>query len=105
MTYEDFKKKVYSHLISYKKENLGIVEKGISSHGVEHDCLFPKPYCEAKLPSMLYADIKPVVVDIQQAVLHTNPILRHQHMLQVHRQHASTCLFQSLKASKQTRFS
>lgn len=65
MTYEYFKKKVYSHLISYKKENLGIVEKGISSHGVEHDCLFPKPYCEAKLPSMLYADIKPVVVDIQ----------------------------------------
>lgn len=37
MSYEDFKKKVYSHLISYKKENLGIVEKGISSHGVEHE--------------------------------------------------------------------
>lgn len=65
MTYEDFKKKVYSHLIRYKKENLGIVEKGISSHGIEHDCLFPKPYCESKLPSMLYADIKPVVVYIQ----------------------------------------
>ncbi len=65
MTYEDFKKKVYSQLIRYKKENLGIVEKGISSHGVEHDCLFPKPYCEEKLPSMLYAGIKPVVADIQ----------------------------------------
>lgn len=65
MTYEDFKKKVYSHLIRYKKENLGIAGKGISSHGVEHDCLFPKPYCEEKLPSMLYADTKPVVVDIQ----------------------------------------
>lgn len=65
MTYEDFKKKVYSQLIRYKKENLGIVEKGISSHGVEHDCLFPKPYCEEKLPSMLYAGTKPVVADIQ----------------------------------------
>lgn len=65
MIYEDFKKKVYSHLIRYKKEDLGIAGKGISSHGVEHDCLFPKPYCEEKLPSMLYADTKPVVADIQ----------------------------------------
>lgn len=40
MSYEDFKKKVYSYLIKYKKEYLGIVEKGVSSHGVEHDCLF-----------------------------------------------------------------
>lgn len=50
MTYEYFKKKVYSHLIRYKKENLGIIEMGISSLGKELDCLFPKPYCEAKLP-------------------------------------------------------
>lgn len=34
MIYEDFKKKVYSHLIRYKKEDLGIAGKGISSHGV-----------------------------------------------------------------------
>ena len=53
MSYEDFKKKVYSYLIKYKKEYLGIVEKGVSSHGVEHDCLFPKPYRAEKLPSML----------------------------------------------------
>lgn len=75
MTYEDFKKKVYSQLIRYKKENLGIVEKGISSHGVEHDCLFPKPYCEEKLPSMLYAGIKPVVADIQASCFAYKPHL------------------------------
>lgn len=75
MSYEDFKKKVYSYLIKYKKEYLGIVEKGVSSHGVEHDCLFPKPYCDEKLPSMLYAGIRPVVKDIQASSFAYKPHL------------------------------
>jgi len=41
MSYKDFQQKVYSYLIKYKKENLKIIDKGTSAHGVEHDCLLP----------------------------------------------------------------
>ena len=44
MSYEDFKQKVYSYLIKYKKDELGIDKKGISNFGVEHDCLFPNHF-------------------------------------------------------------
>ncbi len=42
MSYQDFQHRVYSYLIKYKKENLKIIDKGTSAHGVEHDCLLPK---------------------------------------------------------------
>ena len=42
MSYQDFQQRVYSYLIKYKKENLKIIDKGTSAHGVEHDCLLPK---------------------------------------------------------------
>lgn len=67
MSYQDFQQKVYSYLIKYKKENLKIDDKGISTHGIEHDCLFPKPYCDAKIPAMLYEGIKTTVEDIQDS--------------------------------------
>ena len=57
MSYQDFQQRVYSYLIKYKKENLKIIDKGTSAHGVEHDCLLPKPYSEAKIPIMLYDGI------------------------------------------------
>ena len=41
MSYQDFQHRVYSYLIKYKKENLKIIDKGTSAHGVEHDCLLP----------------------------------------------------------------
>lgn len=65
MSYQDFQQRVYSYLIKYKKENLKIIDKGTSAHGVEHDCLLPKPYCDAKIPVMLYEGIKETVKDIQ----------------------------------------
>ena len=65
MSYKKFRDKVYSSLITYKKEDLRIDGKGISTRGVEHDCLFPKPYCDAKIPVMLYEGIKATVEDIQ----------------------------------------
>lgn len=65
MSYQDFQQRVYSYLIKYKKENLKIIDKGTSAHGVEHDCLLPKPYSEAKIPIMLYDGIKETVKDIQ----------------------------------------
>lgn len=65
MSYQDFQHKVYSYLIKYKKENLNINDKGTSARGVEHDCLLPKPYCDAQLPVMLYDGIKETVKDIQ----------------------------------------
>lgn len=65
MSYKVFQQKVYSYLIKYKKENLKIIDKGTSAHGVEHDCLLPKPYSEAKIPVMLYDGIKETVKDIQ----------------------------------------
>ena len=64
MSYKDFQQKVYSYLIKYKKESLNINDKGISAHGVEHDCLLPKPYRSHK-PIMLYDGIKETVKDIQ----------------------------------------
>ena len=67
MSYQDFQQKVYSYLIKYKKESLKIDGKGISDHGVEHDCLFPKPYCDEKIPAMLYEGIKDTVKDIQKS--------------------------------------
>lgn len=67
MSYQDFQQKVYSYLIKYKKENLKIDGKGISARGIEHDCLFPKPYCNAKIPVMLYEGIKATVKDIQES--------------------------------------
>lgn len=65
MSYQDFQQRVYSYLIKYKNENLKIIDKGTSAHGVEHDCLLPKPYSEAKIPIMLYDGIKETVKDIQ----------------------------------------
>lgn len=67
MSYEDFKKRVYSYLIKYKKEELKIEEKGISSFGKPHDCLLPKPYCDEKIPVMIYEGIKKTVEDIQKS--------------------------------------
>ena len=65
MSYQDFQEKIYSCLIKYKKESLNVNDKGTSAHGVEHDCLLPKPYCYAKIPVMLYDGIKETVKDIQ----------------------------------------
>ena len=53
MSYEDFKESVYKRLKNYKKEELKVLGNGIY-RGVEHDCLFPKPYCDAKTPVMFY---------------------------------------------------
>ncbi len=73
MSYEDFKKSVYSYLIKYKKEELGIDEKGISNFGKPHDCLFPKPVCDKKIPVMIYEGIKPTVEDIQNSKFSYKP--------------------------------
>lgn len=96
MSYQDFQHKVYSYLIKYKKENLNINDKGTSARGVEHDCLLPKPYCDAQLPVMLYDGI------FKQASLHIRPILQLLYMWQVLKLHVSTYLCQSWKVSMQT---
>ena len=75
MSYKDFQQKVYSYLIKYKKENLKIIDKGTSARGVEHDCLLPKPYCDAKIPVMLYDGIKETVKDIQASKFAYKPHL------------------------------
>lgn len=75
MSYQDFQQRVYSYLIKYKEEILQIKGKGISNRGVEHDCLFPKPYCDAKMPVMLYEGIKSTVVDIQKSKFAYKPHL------------------------------
>lgn len=67
MSYQEFQQKVYSHLIKYKKEILKIDGKGLSARGVEHDCLLPSPYCDAKMPIMLYGGIKSIVKEIQES--------------------------------------
>ena len=67
MKYDDFKQKVYNNLIKYKKEVLKIDGKGVTTKGNPYDCLFPKPYCDAQLPAMLYEGIKAVVEDIQKS--------------------------------------
>lgn len=41
MSYNDFRQKIYSYLINYKKEVLKIESKGVSARGGEHDCLYP----------------------------------------------------------------
>ncbi len=75
MSYQDFQQKVYSYLIKYKKENLNIKDKGISARGVKHDCLFPKPYCDAEIPVMLYDGIKETVKEIQTSKFAYKPHL------------------------------
>ena len=75
MSYKDFQQRVYSYLIKYKKGTLRIEGKGVSAHGVEHDCLFPKPYCDAKIPVMLYEGIKAIVKDIQESKFAFKPHL------------------------------
>ena len=67
MSYQDFQHKVYSYLIKYKKESLKIDGRGISARGIEHDCLLPNPYCDAKMPVMIYEGIKTIVEDIQES--------------------------------------
>lgn len=67
MSYQDFQHKVYSYLIKYKKESLKIDGRGISARGIEHDCLLPSPYCDAKMPIMLYGGIKTIVKEIQES--------------------------------------
>lgn len=64
-TYKDFQSKVYGSLIKYKKEELGITERGMSSHGVAHDCLLPEPYRSSDIPVMLYEGIIETVKEIQ----------------------------------------
>ena len=103
MSYQDFQQRVYSYLIKYKKENLKIIDKGTSAHGVEHDCLLPKPYSEAKIPIMLYDGIKETVKDIQ-ASLHISLTLQLLYMWQVLKLHVSTYLWQSWKVSTQTKY-
>ena len=75
MSYQDFQQRVYSYLIKYKKENLKIIDKGTSAHGVEHDCLLPKQYSKAKIPIMLYDGIKETVKDIQASKFAYKPHL------------------------------
>ena len=75
MSYKDFQQRVYSYLIKYKKENLKIERKGISARGVEHDCLFPKPYCDAKTPVMFYEGIKAIVNEMQESKFAYKPHL------------------------------
>ena len=67
MSYQDFQQRVYSYLIKYKEEILQIKDKGISNRGIEHKCLFPKPYCDARIPVMLYKGIKTIVEEIQKS--------------------------------------
>lgn len=75
MSYKDFQQKVYSYLVKYKKECLKIEEKGVSARGVEHDCLFPKPYCDAKIPVMFYEGIISTIEDIQNGKFAYKPHL------------------------------
>ena len=98
MSYQDFQQRVYSYLIKYKKENLKIIDKGTSARGVEHDCLLPKPYCDAKIPVMLYDGIKETVKDIQ-ASLHIRLTLQLLDMLRVLKPHALIFLCQYWRAS------
>ena len=65
MKYKEFKEKVYSSLIRYKQDTLKIYEKGISSKGLEHDCLLPKPCCDQEIPVIIYGGIVETVKDIQ----------------------------------------
>lgn len=65
VTYRDFKSKVYGSLIKYKKEELRIAERGVSSRGVAHDCLLPEPYRSSDIPVMIYEGIIDVVKEIQ----------------------------------------
>lgn len=65
MSYNDFRQKIYSYLINYKKEVLRIESKGVSARGGEHDCLLPQPYRDANIPVMLYEGIKTTVEEIQ----------------------------------------
>ncbi len=73
VSYKDFQAKVYSSLVRYKKEELKIEEKGISSHGVPHDCLFPEPYCSSEIPLMLYKGIINTVKEIQKCAFAYKP--------------------------------
>lgn len=75
MSYKDFQQKIYSYLIKYKKENLRINGKGVSARGVEYDCLFPKPFCDAKIPVMIYEGIKTTVVELQKSKFAYKPHL------------------------------
>ena len=75
MSYKDFQQKVYLSLIKYKKEYLKIEGKGVSARGVYHDCLLPKPYCNAEIPVMLYDGIKTIVEDIQKSKFAYKPHL------------------------------
>ena len=65
MTHEELKNRVYGYLIKYKKEELKIEDKGVTSGGNEYDCLIPEPYCKQTYPIMLYPGIKNTVADIQ----------------------------------------
>ena len=73
VSYKDFQAKVYSSLVRYKKEELKIEEKGISSQGVLHDCLFPEPYCSSEIPLMLYKGIINTVKEIQKCAFAYKP--------------------------------
>ena len=69
MKYKEFKQKVYENLVNYKKKELKIDGKGVSTKGNPYDCLFPKPSCDDKLPAMLYKDkdFQATVKDIQES--------------------------------------
>ena len=72
MSYKEFRDKVYSNLIKYKKEDLEIDVTG----NLKEDCLFPKPYCDDKIPAMLYEGIKATVEEIQESKFAYKPHLQ-----------------------------
>lgn len=63
MSYENFKEKVYERLINYKKEILE--KKGVVVSADDDNPFFPKPYCDEKIPVMIYEGITKTVEDIQ----------------------------------------
>ena len=68
MSYQEFKDKVYSYLIKYKKNDLNYDKPGESSRGVVHDCLFDKgDYEKEELPLMLFEPCKVTVKEIQES--------------------------------------
>lgn len=65
MSYENFKEKVYERLINYKKEILE--KKGVVVSADDDNPFFPKPYCDEKIPVMIYEGIKKTVEGIQKS--------------------------------------
>ncbi len=62
MSYNDFRDGVYKHLNEYKNKKLKIE----NCDTAEDYYLLPKPYCDAKIPFMLYEGIIDTVKEIQE---------------------------------------